>query len=162
MAKARGKYLRSPVVILVGSAWQPEAMRRREDRDAVAAAVQTLLLGATASGLASHWATGDWMDDAAVKELAGLAPDDDLVALVYLGWPNGEVPAVERPAPIVAWFGVLARASSHDRVDRREHADAILDRLRGVEAGVLPEPAPHHLHAERQAVGGTRGHADHG
>jgi nitroreductase len=104
VAKARGKYLRSPVVILVGSAWQPEAMRRREDRDAVAAAVQTLLLGATASGLASHWATGDWMDDAAVKELAGLAPDDDLVALVYLGWPIGEVPAVERPAPIVAWL----------------------------------------------------------
>ena len=63
------------------------------------ASVQNLLLAATASGLASHWATGDWMDDAAVKQLAGLAADDELVALVYLGWPSGEVPEVERPAP---------------------------------------------------------------
>ena len=79
-------------------------MRRREDRDAVAAAVQNLLLGATAAGLASHWATGDWMDDPDVKALAGLAPDDDLVALVYLGWPTGDVPSVERPAPSILWL----------------------------------------------------------
>ena len=90
--------------MLVGAAAEADPVRRREDRDAVAAAVQNLLLAATASGLASHWATGDWMDDPAVKELAGLAHDDDLVALVYLGWPNGEVPAVERPAPSILWL----------------------------------------------------------
>lgn len=102
--KARGKYLRAPVVILVGAAWQPDPARRREDRDAVAAGVQTLLLGATAAGLASHWATGDWMDDPAVKSFAALGPDDDLVALVYLGWPSADVPTVDRPAPAITWL----------------------------------------------------------
>ena len=72
VAKAAGKYLRAPVVLLIGSAWDPSETRRQEDRDAVAAGVQTLLLGATAAGLASHWATGDWMADLDVKAFAGL------------------------------------------------------------------------------------------
>lgn len=105
VTKARGKYLRAPVVVLVGAAGHDDPVRRAEDRDAVAAGVQNLLLGATAAGLANHWATGDWMADAAVKELAGLAAEDELVALVYLGWPAGEVPVVERPDPVVRWLG---------------------------------------------------------
>ncbi len=100
-AKARRKYLRAPVVVLAASAWQPDALRRTEDRDAVAAGVQNLLLAATAAGLASHWATGDWMSDPAVKAFAGLGPEDELVALIYLGWPAGQVPTVERPSPSV-------------------------------------------------------------
>src|SRR3954466_10085550 len=100
-AKARRKYVRSPVVVLVGAADQPDPVRRREDRDAVAAGVQNLLLGATAVGLASHWATGTWMDDDDVKALADLAPDDELIALVYLGWPVADTPVVPRPMPAV-------------------------------------------------------------
>ena len=53
--------------------------------------------GPPRAGLASRWATGDWMADLDVKAFAGLGPDDQLVALVYLGWPCGEVAAVERP-----------------------------------------------------------------
>ncbi len=101
IAKARGKYLRSPVVVLVGAAHHPDPVRRVEDRDAVAAGVQNLLLGATAAGLASHWATGDWMGDDDVKALAGLSPEDDLIALLYLGWPTGDAPVVPRPEPAV-------------------------------------------------------------
>lgn len=101
VAKARGKYVRSPVVVLVGATEQPDPVRRVEDRDAVAAGVQNLLLGATAVGLASHWATGDWMHDDAVKAFAGLAPGGELIALVYLGWPTGDVPMVARPEPAV-------------------------------------------------------------
>ena len=99
--KARRKYVRSPVVVLIGSAWQPDPVRRVEDRDAVAAGINNLLLGATAAGLASHWATGTWMGDPAVKAYAGLDAADELVALVYLGWPNGEVAEVARPEPEV-------------------------------------------------------------
>ena len=99
--KAKGKYLRAPVVVLAGAAFHPDPVRRAEDRDAVAAGVQNLLLGATAAGLASHWATGDWMTDDDVKTLAGLGPDDELIALVYLGWPIGDVPVVARPEPAV-------------------------------------------------------------
>jgi nitroreductase len=101
VAKARTKYGRAPLVVLVGSAWSDDPQRRLEDRDAVAAGIQNLLLGATAAGLASHWATGDWMADPEIKALAGLAPEDELVALVYLGWPTGDVPTVERPEPVV-------------------------------------------------------------
>jgi len=101
VAKARGKYVRSPVVVLVGAAAQADPVRRAEDRDAVAAGVEHLLLGATAAGLASHWATGPWMGDPAVKAFAGLEAEDELIALVYLGWPTGEVPEVERPEPAV-------------------------------------------------------------
>lgn len=99
--KVAAKYLRAPVVLLVGQAHEPEPTRRAEDRDAVAAGIENLLLGATAAGLASHWATGAWMDDEAVKTLAGLAPADDLVALVYLGWPRSQCPVVARPDPVV-------------------------------------------------------------
>ncbi len=95
--KARTKYLRAPVVVLVGRADHPDPVRCREDRDAVAAGIQNLLLAATAAGLASHWATGDWMNDNGIKSFAGLDTADELVALVYLGWPTGDVPAVERP-----------------------------------------------------------------
>ena len=98
VAKARTKYERAPVVVLVGSVRQTDPVRRVEDRDAVAAGVQNLLLGATAAGLASHWATGTWMDDPDVKAFAGLAPDEELVALVYLGWPSGAVEVVGRPS----------------------------------------------------------------
>lgn len=99
--RARTKYARAPVVLLVGIAHHPDPVRRREDRDAAAAGVEHVLLGATAAGLASHWATGTWMDDPEVKRLSGLAPDDQLVALVYLGWPVAEVAVPERPDPVV-------------------------------------------------------------
>ncbi len=99
--RARTKYARAPVVLLVGIAHHRDPVRRQEDRDAAAAGVEHVLLGATAAGLASHWATGTWMDDPEVKHLAGLAPDDQLVALIYLGWPVAEVVAPQRPTPVV-------------------------------------------------------------
>jgi nitroreductase len=103
--KARGKYLRAPVVLLFGRAAHPDPVRCTEDRDAVAAGIQNLLLAATAAGLASHWATGDWMSAPTVKAFAGLDHEDELVALVYLGWPNGEVPPVDRPPVPIAYVG---------------------------------------------------------
>ncbi|MGH8998807.1 MAG: nitroreductase family protein [Acidimicrobiia bacterium] len=105
IAKAAGKYARAPVVLLVGQADNPNPTRRAEDRDAVAAGIQNLLLGATAAGLASHWATGTWLEDEAVKAFAGLAPADDLVALVYLGWPRSECSTPDRPTPVVTRIG---------------------------------------------------------
>ena len=101
VAKLRVKYLRSPVVLLVWVAVADDEVRAREDRDAVAAATQTLLLAATSVGLGNYWATiPDALWDPA-RRLAGLDPDHELVALVYLGWPTGEVAAPPRPAPEV-------------------------------------------------------------
>ena len=93
IAKTRSKYLRSPVVIVVGteSAAGASDERRREDRDAVAAGVQNLLLGAHAAGLASYWGTGAAVSTPEVKTLCGFPPDTQIVAVIYLGWPIGEV-----------------------------------------------------------------------
>jgi hypothetical protein len=41
------------------------------------------------------------MGDDDVKALAGLSPEDDLIALLYLGWPTGDAPVVPRPEPAV-------------------------------------------------------------
>ncbi|MDQ6697060.1 MAG: nitroreductase, partial [Actinomycetota bacterium] len=82
--KMRVKYLRSPVVVVVSSVADKDPHRRAENRDAVAAAVQNMLLGATALGLASHWASIDDVVAPAVRSVAGTGPADDLVALVYL------------------------------------------------------------------------------
>jgi nitroreductase len=104
VAKLRTKYGRSPTVLLVWTVVDPAPVRAREDRDAVAAAVQNLLLAATAEGLASYWASlPDDLEDAA-RRVAGLDPDHELVALVYLGWPTGITAAPARPAPQVTWL----------------------------------------------------------
>lgn len=103
--KLRTKYRRSPVVVLVWVARDEDATRAREDRDATAAAVQNLLLSATANGLGSYWGS---LPDALVppaRAVAGVDERHDHVALVYLGWPTGTVPTPERPAPIVTRLG---------------------------------------------------------
>ncbi len=99
--KLRVKYLRSPVVLVASSIADDDPHRHAENRDAVAAAVQNVLLGATALGLASHWATIDEVLAPAVRSLCETGPADELVALVYLGWPTGDVSVPERPAPEV-------------------------------------------------------------
>ncbi|MDY7104557.1 MAG: nitroreductase [Actinomycetota bacterium] len=101
IVKALGKYLRAPVMLLVASAHDDDPVVRAENRDAVAAGVQTLLLAATAAGLASFWGSGVVTEAPAVRELCGFGPDDQVVAAIYLGWPTGEVPVPERPAPVV-------------------------------------------------------------
>ena len=65
--------------------------------DAVAAGVQNLLLGATAAGLASYWGTGAVTGLEDVKRLCRFDPQDTIVALIYLGWPIGDVPVPQRP-----------------------------------------------------------------
>lgn len=102
VAKLRTKYLRSPTVILVWADQSAEhEVRRYEDRDAVAAATQNLLLAATANGLATYWGTVPDVLVPAVRTVAAVDGDQDLMALVYLGWPIGTVSAPERPAPDV-------------------------------------------------------------
>jgi nitroreductase len=104
VAKLRTKYARSPAVVLVWVRVDPAPVRAKEDRDAVAAAVQNLLLAATSFGLASYWATVPEVLEDAVRRFAHVEDDHDLVALVYLGWPTGTASVPERPEPSVTWF----------------------------------------------------------
>ncbi|MCU0311751.1 MAG: nitroreductase [Acidimicrobiales bacterium] len=112
IAKARTKYTRAPVVLVVASAAGSDPVTTAENRDAVAAAVQTLLLGATAAGLATLWSTGAAARSRRIIELCGFSGDDTLVGLVYLGWPVSEPTApAERPAPAVAHLDHDPRAA---------------------------------------------------
>jgi nitroreductase len=95
--KTRTKYLRTPATLVVGCASHDNEMLHAENRDAVAAGVQNLLLGATTLGLASFWSTPAITQPPAVLELCGFDPDDRLVGVVYLGWATQECPAPERP-----------------------------------------------------------------
>ena len=97
IAKARTKYLRTPSVLVVGSAVGESPVRTSENRDAVAAGVQNILLGATAIGLASFWGSCPRGANTAVAELCGFAPDTHIAALIYLGWATESVVTPERP-----------------------------------------------------------------
>jgi nitroreductase len=99
VAKTRVKYLRAPAVLVVGSS-SPEPARELEDGYAVAAAVQNLLLAATAAGLASYWSSPPVADAPGVLALAGFPEGTQVVGVVYLGWAIRDMDAPLRP-PLV-------------------------------------------------------------
>src|SRR5215472_9997664 len=93
--KERSKLLRSPVVIVVVAEppQQPKILEI-ENIEAVAAAVQNMLLTAEEMGLACMWRTGDAAYDPHVKRWLGLAPGDHIVSFLYVGYPA--IPRLER------------------------------------------------------------------
>jgi nitroreductase len=100
---------RAPVVIACCVASDADPVRGREDRDAVAAAVQNVLLAAHARGLGAMWRTGAMVDAPDVREALGLGRHDAIVAFVYLGWPYQDPSLRRTPRPpldeIVTWRG---------------------------------------------------------
>lgn len=103
VAKTRTKYLRAPTMLLVGSAAGPDATTTLENRDAVAAGVQNILLGATEMGLTSFWSSVATPHAAALLDLCGFETDTVVIAAVYLGHPNGEVAAPPRRSPRITF-----------------------------------------------------------
>jgi nitroreductase len=59
-----------------------------EEVEAVACAVQNLLLSATAVGLASFWSSPPLLDSAAFKVWLGVSEQDRVLGLICLGWPK--------------------------------------------------------------------------
>jgi nitroreductase len=96
-AKTRTKYERTPAVLVVGCAPHHDELLDRENRDAVAAGIQNLLLGATALGLASFWSSPALTHPPRVLELCGFDATDRVVGMIYLGWAVGDCPVPERP-----------------------------------------------------------------
>ncbi len=104
LAKTAAKYIRSPVVVVVASAAHSEGETHDENRDAVAAGLQNFLLGATAVGLASFWASPPTRESPTVHALCGFDADAQIVGIVYLGWPNeAEVLAPARSTPVISY-----------------------------------------------------------
>lgn len=96
-AKTRTKYLRTPATLVVGCGPDDNEMLHVENRDAVAAGIQNILLGATALGIASFWSTPAITRPRAVLDLCGFGADDRIVGIVYLGWATQECAAPDRP-----------------------------------------------------------------
>jgi nitroreductase len=99
--RQRGQFVRAPVVLIVASIPDADRIKNFENTYTVAAAVQNLMLGATAAGLASAWRSGAAMTDADVspeiKKAVGLDPADEIVAFVYLGHPIQPPGTREKP-----------------------------------------------------------------
>jgi nitroreductase len=95
LEKEYRKLLRAPVVIIAASL-KPSSHKvvDIENVEAVAAAVQNMLLAAHEIGLGAIWRTGDAAYDPAIKAFLGLEPEEHLVAFVYLGYPA--MPNTER------------------------------------------------------------------
>ena len=95
--KTAGKYLRTPATLVVGCGAHDNEMLHLENRDAVAAGIQNLLLAATSMGLATFWSTPALTQPPQVLELCGFEPDDRIVGIIYLGWAERMCEAPARP-----------------------------------------------------------------
>ncbi|MDB6074392.1 MAG: nitroreductase [Verrucomicrobiaceae bacterium] len=88
-AKLRDGVLQAPTIIAC-------SMRRgsvdkipvQDEIEAVACALQNLMLSASAIGLGSFWSSPPLLESENLKLWLGLRPQDQCVGLLYLGWPK--------------------------------------------------------------------------
>jgi nitroreductase len=71
-----------------------------EEIAATACAIQNLLLGATALGIASYWGSGGMAYYPAMKEMLDLGEEDLVLGILYLGYSDKEKPAGKRVVPL--------------------------------------------------------------
>lgn len=89
--KEKNKPFRAPVIIAVAAeVTEGEKVLRIEELGAVYAAVENMLLAAHALGLASYWKTGKACYSDKMKKFFGLKEKDELLAFVYVGFPDME------------------------------------------------------------------------
>lgn len=99
--KTARKYLRTPATLVVGCRPHDNEMLDVENRDAVAAAIQNLMLGATSLGLATFWSTPAMTSPPSTLELCRFEPTDRIVGIIYLGWSDADNGPVPPPRPRV-------------------------------------------------------------
>jgi nitroreductase len=92
LRREAAKPLRAPVLIVASVRTDSDPVVAVEDFAATAAAVQNLLLAAHAQGLGAMWRTGGMAYRAEILAHLGLAPNDRIVGLVYLGHPAMDPP----------------------------------------------------------------------
>lgn len=102
VAKTRTKYLRTPTILVTASAPGDTALRTVENRDATAAAIQNILLAATARGLATFWSSCPRNCDATVAEFCGFENESAIVGIIYLGHAAEPVDTPSRPDPQIS------------------------------------------------------------
>ena len=104
-AKTRTKYGRTPNILAIASAPDERPTIDLENRYSVAAAIQTVLLGATAEGIATYWSTPPLDDSPRALELCKFEPHDRFVGIVYVGYPLAPMATPDRPPIAVNHIG---------------------------------------------------------
>jgi len=107
-AKLRDNVLQAPTVI---ACWMHRGVVGKipvlEEIEAVACAMQNILLSASAIGLGSFWSSPPLLETEAFRHWLGIREQDRCVGLLYLGWPKaGTVwpTSVRRPVgECVSW-----------------------------------------------------------
>ena len=102
--KARTKYFRAPAIIVVGAGSGANDLETLENKDAVAAGIQNLLLGATSLNMATLWSSCESLAMSSVNELCGFSEDVFVSGIIYAGWPSREVPTPQRPPLDVKFY----------------------------------------------------------
>jgi nitroreductase len=97
VTKTRGKFMRSPVIIVVAAAEGVTPNESEENKYAVAAGVQNMLLMTETFGLAALWGSPAKGANDAITALCSMDPTDHVMGIIYLGWPTQSVAAPQRP-----------------------------------------------------------------
>ncbi|MEI6199491.1 MAG: nitroreductase family protein [Actinomycetota bacterium] len=97
VAKTRGKFMRSPIIIVVAAAEGATTNETEENKYAVAAGVQNMLLMAESFGLAALWGSPAKGANDAITALCSMDHTDHVMGIVYLGWPTQTIAAPQRP-----------------------------------------------------------------
>ena len=102
--KTRTKYMRSPVVIVVASARGESENETEENKYAVAAGIQNLLLMAESQHLAALWGSPAKGANEAITQFCQMDENDHVLGIIYIGAPAKVAPSVERPAARVTYL----------------------------------------------------------
>jgi len=89
----------APVVIVVLTDAADNDDLRRANLESASAAMENLLLAATALGLGTCWMTGPLRDEKALRRILAVPDDRELVAVTPLGYPAEIPPAPARVDP---------------------------------------------------------------
>jgi len=100
----RRKTQRAPTIIAVGAKISTGKIPEIEQVCAVSAAAENMFLAARALGYGVMWKTGPAAYDPGVKALCGLAPEDHIVAFLYLGTIVTDGPLAPVPEAVVRWL----------------------------------------------------------
>jgi len=99
----------APVVIVVLTDAADTDDFRRANLESASAAMENLLLAATALGLGTCWMTGPLRDEKALRRILAIPEDRELVAVTPLGYPAAipQAPARVDPELVqkVRWVG---------------------------------------------------------
>lgn len=93
--------LASHLIIAVLSRDAHGKIPESEELSSVSAAMQNMLLGATALGIASFWSTGGMAYHPSLKALLGLGEADRIVGFLYLGYSDEPDRKRTRRIPLV-------------------------------------------------------------